>query len=320
LDGPQTKQDQRFYKFLLSRQIAGAAAADARRCTLRGWAGVSHLASGDLPAFIEWADEVEQAVDPLGQDDLSRMRAYYERCLLITRKGNLPLLRSTLTETTEWMKDLPESTDTGSDVWKGSEWTSFRAVAATLGAITANMQPSLREIISDWYSYAADSVDIRLASDLLDEDQDDLSPTHAAAIRAILEAASAAHSENPLKVSVYRQENSSLIAVTAGSTELHQPLTSLIQLLGESVSNLACVPVDGGWLIEVAYSRPITPTKLADLGAAMDATGDQRDDLRSLADRVIDLVNLIEGGSAATDTDQDFRSLAAELHRRRGMI
>jgi hypothetical protein len=40
-------------------------AADNRRCLLRGWLGVSHLAAADLAAFDRWAQDAELAIGPL---------------------------------------------------------------------------------------------------------------------------------------------------------------------------------------------------------------------------------------------------------------
>ena len=42
------------------QQILGVIRADARRCVLRGWLGVSHVASADIAAFDRWAEDVER--------------------------------------------------------------------------------------------------------------------------------------------------------------------------------------------------------------------------------------------------------------------
>lgn len=310
-------RDRRLHGFFLRQQIQGADAVDPRRCLLRGWLGVSHIASADLAAFEKWAEAVELAIGPLTQGDLARMRSYYERCLLILRRGSLPALRSMFTEATGWIQEVESAAEAPAD----SRWVSFRAVAAALGTITASVPGSVRGSISEWYGSVAGRIDVDLSSERLDEDQDDLTPTQAAALRSVLDAASGAiDDDDRLHVAVYRQDGSAYVAVASDSADLHSLLGDLVRLLDECVSYFTCVQVDGGWLIEVRYMTPVTPTKLADLGRSLEGEGDERKDLVSLARQTADLLNLVEAGNAPDDTGPGHRARAAELFRRRGLI
>ena len=102
---------------------------------------------------------------------------------------------------------------------------------------------------------------------------------------------------------MYRQDSSAHIAVTSDSADLHSSLADLVRLLDECVSYFACVQVERGWLIEVRYMSPVTPTRLADLGRSLEATADERRDLLPLARQTADLLNLIETGEAPDDLE-----------------
>jgi hypothetical protein len=310
-------RDQRLHGFFLRQQLHGVDATDTRRCILRGWLGVSHIASADITAFERWAEDAERAIGPLAQDDLVRLRSYYERCLLITRQGSLPLLRSMFTETTEWIQEV----ESAAEARAHSRWVSFRAVKATLDTITASVPGSLRGSVSEWYGSVAGRIDVDLSSEKLDEDQDDLTAVQAAALGFLLDAASAAVAEGGhLQVSVYRRDSSAYIAVTFDSVDLQQSLAHLVRLLDECVSYFTYVQIERGWLLEVRYMSPVTPTRLVDLGRALEATADERKDLLSLAKRTADLLSLIETGKVHDDANADHRVRAAELFRRRGLI
>jgi hypothetical protein len=278
---------------------------------------VSHIASGDTTAFEKWAEDAELSIGPIAQDDLTRMRSYYERCLLITRRGSLPLLRSMFTETTGWMQEAGSAAEVRVD----SRWLSFRAVVATLDTITANIPGSLRGSISEWYGSVAGRIDVDLSSERLDEDQDDLTATQAAALRSVLDAASTVVADGGcLQVAVYRQDSSAYVSVTFDSADHQLQLADLVHLLDESVSNFTYVQIERGWLIEFRYMSPAAPTRLVDLGRALETTGDERKDLVQLARQTADLMNVIEGGKAQDDGNLDHRVRAAGLFRRRGLI
>ena len=116
------------------------------------------------------------------------MRSLHERCLLITRVGSLPLLRSMFTETTEWIQQV----ESAAKAQAACRWMSFRAAAAALGAITTSVPGSVRGSISEWYGSVVGKIDVDLSSERLDEDQDDLTAAQAAALRSLLDAASGA--------------------------------------------------------------------------------------------------------------------------------
>jgi hypothetical protein len=317
LDADPVSRNQRLHEFFLRQQILRVDAADTRRCLLRGWLGVSYLASADIAAFERWADDADLAIGPLRQDDLARMRSYYERCLLITRRGSLPLLLSMFTETTKWLQEVDSAAEAQADL----RWVSFCAVADALGALTASVAGSVRGVISEWYSSVVGRLDVDLSSERLDEDQDDLTAAQAAALHSLLDAASGAVSQGGrLRVAVYRQDNSAYVAVTSDSLDLHSSLADLVHLLDECASYFTGVQIEGGWLIEVRYMSPVTPARLADLGRSLEATADERKDLLSLARRAADLRNLIETGKSEGDADTDHQVHAAELFRRRGLI
>ena len=317
LDIDAANRDRRLHGFFLRRQIQGVDAADTRRCVLRGWLGVSHIASADITAFERWAEGVELSIGSLAQKDLPRMRSYYERCLLVTRRGSLPLLRSMFAETIAWLQEVEPAAEARAH----SRWVSFRAVAATFGAITADVPGSLRKSISEWYGSVAGRIDVHLSSERLDEDQDDLTAVQAAALRSVLDAASATVTDRGrLQVAVYRQDNSAYVSVIFDSADLQLPLADLIRLLDECVSYFTCVQIERGWLIEVRYMSPVTPTRLVDLGRALETTADERKDLVRLARQTADLLNVIETGKAEDGANLDHRVLAAELFRRRGLI
>jgi dsRNA-specific ribonuclease len=317
LDADPADRDWQLRRFFLRQQIAGVDAADSRRCLLRGWLGVSHLASADLGGFEKWADNAEQAIGPLKQDELVPMRSYYERCLLLARRGSLPLLRSLFTETTDWLQGV----ESAAEAWADSRWVSFRAVAAALEAITATASGSVRGVISDWYGSIAGRIDVDLSSERFDEDQDDLTAAQAAVLRSVLDAASVAVTDGDrLHIAVYRQDKSANVAVTLDSADLHSPLVDLVRLIDECVSHFACIEIDQGWLIDLRYTSSVAPAKLAELGRSLEATADERKDLLSLARGAASLVNLIEIGKAHSDVDIDPRVHAADLFRRRGLI
>lgn len=278
---------------------------------------MSHVASADITAFERWAEDVELAIGPLTHDDLARMCSYYERCLVITLRGSLPLLRSLFAEATEWIQEV----ESAAEARAAPRWVSFRAVAAALRTITASVPGSLRGSISRWYGSVAKRIDADLSSEILDEDQDDLTAAQAAALRSVLDAASAAVADSGrLQVAVYRQGSSAFVAVTSDSANLHPPLADLVRLLDECVSYFTCVQIERGWLIAVRYMSPITPTRLADLGRSLEAAADERRDLLPLARQTAYLLKLIETGKAQDDADLDHQVRAAELFRRRGLI
>jgi dsRNA-specific ribonuclease len=316
LDTNVADGDQRLQDFFFRQQVRGVRAADARRCVLRGWLGVSYVAAADIGAFERWAEDTE-SIGPLTQGDLARLRSYYERCLLITRVGSLPLLRSLFAEITKWIQQAESVAEARAD----GRLVSLRAVAGALGAITAVVPGSVRGSISDWYGSVAGKIDIDLSSERLEEDQDDLTAAQAAALSSLLDTASAAVTDGGrLQVAVYRQDSSARVAVTSHSANLHSSLADLVRLLDECVSYFACVQIEQGWLIEVRYINPVAPTSLRDLGRSLETTADERPDLLSLARRTAYLLNLIETDVPPDDLDSDHRALAAELFRRRGLI
>ena len=317
LDADVADHHRLLREFFLRQKVQGVDAADVRRCVLRGWLGVSHVASADIAAFEKWAEDVELAIGPLTQADLARMRSFYERCLLITRVGSLSLLRSMFTETTKWIQQVESATGARADC----SWVTFRAVAAALSAITARVPGSVRGLVSEWYGSVAGKIDVDLSSERFDEDQDDLTAVQVAALRSLLDAASIAVTEGGrLQVAVYRQDSSARIAVTSGSTDLHSPLADLARLLDECVSYFACVQIEEGWLIEVRYMRPVTPARLPDLGRSLEAQADERKDLLSLARQTAHLLNLIESDNGPDNLTANYQACAAELFRLRGPI
>jgi hypothetical protein len=218
-------------------------------------------------------------------------------------------------ENIEWI----ESSDSTRNVEKDHRWPSFRSVVAALEVITAEVPGFLRGSISEWYSTVVGQVDVDLSSERLDEDEDDLTAVQAAALRSILSIASnAATGGGRLAVAVYRQKNSAYVSLTSDSIDLHRPLADLTHLFEECVSYLTCVQVEGGWLVEVRYKSPITPTTLADLGKSLDANTDQRRDLVPLAQKAAALLSSVENGKSPDSAD--YRWQAAELLRRRGLI
>jgi len=250
-------------------------------------------------------------------DDLARIRAYYDRCLLIARRGSLPLLRSTFTETTDWLQRVGSATEARED----SRWVSLRAVAAALGAMTASVPASVRGLISEWYGAVVGRINVKLSSERFDEDQDDLTAAQAAALRSLLDAASAAVATGGrLQVAVYRQDNSAHVAVSADSADLRSALAELARLLDECISYVDCAQIEQGWLIKVRYMRPITSATLADVGRSVQAAADERKDLLPLARQIADLVNLVETVYAQGDAAMDYQIHAAELSGQRGMI
>jgi dsRNA-specific ribonuclease len=317
LDVDAPDRDRHIHGFFLRKQIQEVNPVDPRRSVLRGWLGASYIASADIAAFERWAEDAEFAIGPLAQRDVARMRSYYERCRLITRGGSLLLLRSMFTETTGWIQQVKSA----AEVRGHSRWVLFRAVTAALRTITASVPGSLRGSISEWYGTVAGQIDVELSSEKLDEDQDDLTAVQAAALRFILDAASATVADGGrLQVAVYRQDNSAHMAVTSDSADLHPLLADLIRVLDECVSYLTCDQIEGGWLIGVRYISPVTPARLADLGRALEATADERKDLVPLAGRTANLLNLIETGKAQDGAGLDHRALAAALFRQRGSI
>ena len=86
-----------------------------------------------LPPSRGGPTDAERTIGPIAQNDLTRMRSYYDRCLLIARRGSLPLLRSMFTETTGWIQE----TESTVEVRTHSRLAAFRAVVTTLGTITA---------------------------------------------------------------------------------------------------------------------------------------------------------------------------------------
>jgi hypothetical protein len=221
------------------------------------------------------------------------------------------------TETTVWMQEAESAPEVRAD----SRWVSFRAVVATLGTITASIPGSLRGSISEWYGSVAGRIGVDLSSERLDEDQDDLTATQAAALRSVLDAASTVVADGGcLQVAVYRQDSSAYVSVTFDSADLQHHLDDLVRLLDESVSNFACVQIERGWLIEFRYMSPVTPTRLVDLGRALETTADERKDLMQLARQTADLLKVIETGKVQDDANLDHRGRAAGLFRRRGLI
>ena len=315
IDAPD--RDRRLHEFFLRQQIQKVDDVDTRRCVLRGRLGVSHIASADVTTFERWAEDVELAIGPLAQEDLARMRSFYERCLLITRRGSLPLLRSMFAETTGWIQEAESATELRAH----SQWVSFLAVVTTLGTITASIPGSLRGSISEWYGSVAGRIGVELSSERLGEDQDDLTAVQAAALRSVLDTASTVVADGGcLQVAVYRQDSSAYVSVTFDSADLQLHLADLIRLLDESVAHFACVQIERGWLIEFRYMSPITAARLADLGRALETTADERSDLVPLARQAADLLNVIETGKAHDDARLDHRVRAAGLFRRRGLI
>jgi len=314
--GPITAdQNPRLHRFLLRMQIKGVDTADVHRSLLRGWLGASHLASADLAAFGAWAEDAERTLGPLGPNDLVRMRSFYERCLVVTRPGSLSLLRNMFTQTIEWLLEL----DSAAEALADSRWSSFRAVAATLAALSASSPGSIREVISEWYGVVGARIHVELASEPFGENEDNLVAAQATALRFVLHAAAAAVSDDGgLQLAVYSQEGSAQIAVTSSSDDLQRPLAELIRLLDESISHFACVQIDDGWLINADYASLATVTRLPDLAKAL-LVDSGRTDLLSLAKHTEHLADRIERGSA-TGTYSDCRAQANELYLRKTSI
>lgn len=303
-------------RFLLQRQITNADVADPRRSLLRGWLGVDHVVSSDGQAFAQWATETEATIGPLAADDLTRLKSYYQRCLLLSRQGTLPILQSILSETTQWLQNA----ETPAEVKQDNRWNSFQAATAVLSTITSDEIGSVRGAISGWLDSAAGRIDINLSSDLLPDDQASLSATQSEALRVLLDVSSTTASGGRVNVSIYRRSESAYVSLTSNSLGLPGKLAELARLLEECVSGFVYVRLDDGWLAEFRYTSPITPTTLAELGQALDAVADQRPDLRSLARSAAGLIDLIEGDTDQASAQPDHRAYAAELHRRRGMI
>lgn len=317
VDGTAGHQNRQLANFLLRKQITHCGSADPHRSLLRGWLGVAYITSADIPGFEKWAKDVEILTGPLDEEDLARIRAYYERCILLTRLDTLPRLRSTLSECAEWVRNVKAAIDVRSD----SRWLSFRAVVTTLHVITREVGGSLRGTISDWYGSAIGSINVDLSSESLDDDQDDLTATQAAALRAMLDSATETIPQNGrLRIAVYRQDNSVYVTITSPSVDLHPPLNALVRLLDDSVSYFTCVEIEHGWLVEARYVSPVKPTRLSDLGRALEAKSDQRKDLVPLARRAADLVNLIDAARGTDDPNSDHQVQASELLQRKGRI
>jgi dsRNA-specific ribonuclease len=304
-------------RYLLRKQIAEVDTLDPQRSVLRGWFGVSHIASADIPAFEKWAEEVEKTIGPLQAEDLARIRSYYERCLLLSRRGTLPILRSIFTETIEWLWDARNIAVIKSD----SRWRSFSAVVATLVALTSSAGGSLRGVISDWYASAVAQIGVDLSSESLGDDRDDLTAAQAAALRALLDAAvRAVIGGGRLQVSVYRQDNSAYVTLTSESADMHAPLAELARLFGECVSYLTCVQIENGWLLEARYITAVMPVRLAELARALEFSADTREDLRPAAVRATDLLKLIEADNVPEKVEHLVAGRTAELFERRTLI
>ena len=319
ISGALVPDDAALTRFLLLKQIAGADAVDPRRALLRGWLGVSLIASGDVPAFERWAARAEGITGPLSEGDLAKLRTYYERSLLVSRQGNLPFLRSRFSATTDWLKPV-----TAVEMKKDPMWSSLRAVAATLSAITATSDSSLREVLSRWYESAIGCMNVDLSSENLEGERDDLTATQATALRVMLDAASATITESApqdrLQVAVYRREGSAYVTLAAQAADLQASLAELARLLNESVSYMECVEIEHGWLLEARYVEHGNPRHWPDLGRVLEATADQRPDLASVARRCDELVCLIQGGVVPESADSSPQALAAGLHQRRNLI
>ena len=314
-DGNTERSERDLTRYFLRRQIAMADAADPRRSLLRGWLGVSHITSADIPAFERWAENIEKTTGPLQGEDQARIRSYYDRCLLLSRRGTLPILRSMFTETTGWLRAAGDV----ADIKMNPKWRSFRVVTTALTVITSSAEGSLRSSISDWYGSIAGRISVDLSSENLGGDQDDLTPTQATALRTILDAAGSSVADHRLQVSVYRQDNSAYLTLTSQTADLHTPLSDLAHLLNECVSYLACVQIENGWLLEARYVPSVIPTRLADLGRAIEATADRRDDLQPLAVRARDLLKFVVEG-LPEDTTYLLPEQASELFARRTLI
>jgi dsRNA-specific ribonuclease len=304
--------------FFLRRQIAHAESVDPRRALLRGWLGVSHLASADLATFGEWADSVEKVVGPVSETDLAKMRGYYARCLLLSRRGTPKKLRSTFSDSTEWLRDV----DSAAAIRADSRWESFRAAATTLDVITSSVTGTLREAISEWYSTAISKVNVDLSSENLGDDQDDLTATQASAVYAMLSAAAETlPTDNRLEISVYRRDGSAYVTMSASIPDLQSRLSELARLLDESVSHLVCVPIERGWLIELEYVRCVTLGRLADLGRSLAENGDERRDLLHVAKRASDYIDHVEKAWISDiSADYDLQERAADLFACRALI
>lgn len=315
----QVPENAALTRFLVRKQIAGVATVDPHRALLRGWLGVSLIASADIPAFERWAASAENVTGPLGDDQLARLRSYYERCLLTSRQRSLQLLRSAFSTLTEWLEGVPAA-----EVKDDPRWPSFRAVAATLRTVTATSNSSLREVLSHWYAAVVGRINVDLSSENLEGERDDLTAAQASALRVMLDAATTTALGNTagdrLQVAVYRRDGAAYVTVTAASTGIQETLAEFAHLLNECVSYLECVEIEHGWLMEVRYVEGASPRRWADLGRIVESVADQRTDLTPLASRADELVRLIESGAEPESIGARQQILASELHQRRNLI
>lgn len=229
----------------------------------------------------------------------------------------MPILRSTFTETTEWLHGAGNFTAIKTD----PKWRSFCAVASALSVITSSAKGSLRGVISDWYGSIAGRISVDLSSENLGNDQDDLTAAQASALRTILDAAGSSVAGNHrLQVSVYRQDNSAYMTLTSQTADLHTPVADLARLLSECISYLTCVQIEDGWLMEARYVISAMPIRLADLGRALEGAADIRDDLRPVAVRVRDLLKLVEADDVPENAEHLLPERATELFAQRTLI